>query len=63
MLIAECAQKAAIYEQMGDYRQALLQTDHGTARATSEAIHQAVEDFVGAAEPSDDLTKMCIKMK
>lgn len=41
---------------------ALLQKDHGTARATSEAIHQAVEDFVGGAEPSDDLTKMCIIM-
>lgn len=27
-----------------------------------EAIHKAVEEFVGGAEPSDDLTKMCIKM-
>ena len=50
-------------EQFGEERlKALLQKDHGTARATSEAIHQAVEDFVGGAEPSDDLTKMCIIM-
>ena len=27
-----------------------------------ETIHRAVEEFVGDAEPSDDLTKMCIKM-
>lgn len=27
-----------------------------------KTIHKAVEDFVGGAEPSDDLTKMCIKM-
>ena len=25
-------------------------------------IHKAVEESVGDAEPSDDLTKMCIKM-
>ena len=31
-------------------------------RQTSETIHKAVEDFVGEAEPRDDLTKMCIKM-
>ena len=24
---------------------------------------RAVEEFVGDAEPSDDLTKMCIKMR
>ena len=41
---------------------ALLQKDLGNARETSEAIHRAVEDFVGGAEPSDDLTKMCIIM-
>ena len=35
----------------------------GDARQTSETIHKAVEDFVGDAERSDDLTKMCIKMK
>ena len=40
-----------------------LQEDWGDARQTSETIHKAVEDFVGGAEPSDDLTKMCIKMK
>jgi hypothetical protein len=40
-----------------------LQKDWGDARQTSETIHKAVEDFVGGAEPSDDLTKMCIKMK
>jgi hypothetical protein len=34
-----------------------------SARETSETIHRAVEEFVGSAEPSDDLTKMCIKMK
>ena len=34
----------------------------GEARQTSETIHKAVEDFVGDAERSDDLTKMCIKM-
>ena len=51
-------------EQFGDERlQALLQKDWGDARQTSETIHKAVEDFVGDAEPSDDLTKMCIKMK
>ena len=50
-------------EQFGDDRlQALLQKDLGDARQTSETIHKAVEDFVGDAEPSDDLTKMCIKM-
>ena len=51
-------------EQFGDERlQALLQQDLGDARQTSETIHKAVEEFVGDAEPSDDLTKMCIKMK
>ena len=50
-------------EQFGDARlQALLRKDWGDARQTSETIHKAVEDFVGNAEPSDDLTKMCIKM-
>ena len=51
-------------EQFGDARlQALLRKDLGDARQTAETIHKAVEDFVGGAEPSDDLTKMCIKMK
>ena len=51
-------------EQFGAVRlQALLNKDLGDARQTSEAIHRAVEEFVGGAEPSDDLTKMCIKMK
>ncbi|MBP5777747.1 MAG: serine/threonine-protein phosphatase [Prevotella sp.] len=51
-------------EQFGDERlQALLRHDLGDARQTSETIHKAVQDFVGEAEPSDDLTKMCIKMK
>ena len=51
-------------EQFGDARlKALLANDLGDARQTSEAIHKAVEDFVGEAEPSDDLTKMCIKMR
>ena len=51
-------------EQFGDDRlQALLKRDLGDARQTSETIHRAVEEFVGDAEPSDDLTKMCIKMK
>jgi len=51
-------------EQFGDARlQALLKKDLGDARQTSETIHKAVEDFVGNAEPSDDLTKMCIIMK
>jgi serine phosphatase RsbU (regulator of sigma subunit) len=50
-------------EQFGDERlRALLKNDLGNARQTSEAIHKAVEEFVGEAEPSDDLTKMCIKM-
>ena len=50
-------------EQFGNDRlQALLQQDLGDARETSETIHRAVEEFVGDAEPSDDLTKMCIKM-
>ena len=51
-------------EQFGDERlKALLQQDLGDARQTSETIHKAVEEFVGEAEPSDDLTKLCIKMK
>ena len=51
-------------EQFGDARlQALLKQDLGDARKTSETIHKAVEEFVGEAEPSDDLTKMCIKLK
>ena len=51
-------------EQFGDQRlQALLQQDLGSAQQTSETIHKAVEEFVGNAEPSDDLTKMCIKMR
>jgi hypothetical protein len=33
-----------------------------SSRQTEETIHRAVEEFVGEAEPSDDLTKMCIKM-
>ena len=33
-----------------------------SSRQTSETIHRAVEEFVGEAEPSDDLTKMCIKV-
>ena len=50
-------------EQFGNERlKALLQKDWGDARQTSETIHKAVEEFVGEAEPSDDLTKMCIKM-
>jgi serine phosphatase RsbU (regulator of sigma subunit) len=50
-----------LHEQFGDDRlRHLLQTEHGTAQQTSEIVHQAVEDFVGDAEPSDDLTKMCI---
>ena len=51
-------------EQFGDERlKALLQQDLGDARQTSETIHKAVAEFVGDAEPSDDLTKMCIKLK
>lgn len=51
------------HEQFGESRlQALLQKNLGDARQTSEAIHKAVEEFVGDAERSDDLTKMCIKM-
>ena len=51
-------------EQFGDERlKALLQKDLGDARQTSETVHKAVEEFVGDAEPTDDLTKMCIKMK
>ena len=52
------------HEQFGTKRlQVLLQKDWGSARETSETVHKAVEDFVGEAEPSDDLTKMCIKLK
>lgn len=51
-------------EQFGEERlQALLRKDLGDARQTSEIIHKAVEEFVGDAERSDDLTKMCIKMR
>ena len=51
-------------EQFGDERlKALLKKDLGDARQTSETIHRAVEDFVGEAEPTDDLTKMCIILK
>ena len=50
-------------EQFGDDRlRSLLRQNLGDARQTSEAIHKAVADFVGDAEPSDDLTKMCIKL-
>ena len=50
-------------EQFGEGRlRALLQHNLGDPRQTSEIIHKAVEDFVGDAEPSDDLTKLCIKM-
>ena len=52
------------HEQFGNDRlQALLRKNWGDARQTSETIHKAVEEFVGDAEPSDDLTKMCIIMK
>jgi serine phosphatase RsbU (regulator of sigma subunit) len=51
-------------EQFGDERlKALLKENLGNAKQTSEVIHRAVEQFVGEAEPSDDLTKMCIKVK
>ena len=33
-----------------------------SSRQTEETIHKAFEEFVGDAEPSDDLTKMCIKV-
>lgn len=50
-------------EQFGDDRlQELLTHDWGNARETSEHVHAAVERFVGDAEPSDDITKMCIKV-
>ena len=50
-------------EQFGENRlQALLRDNKGDARQISETIHKAVEDFVGEAERSDDLTKLCIKM-
>jgi serine phosphatase RsbU (regulator of sigma subunit) len=50
-------------EQFGDERlKALLRNDLGTARETSETIHKAVEEFVGSAEPSDDLTMLCLKI-
>ena len=50
-------------EQFGNHRlRNLLRKNLGDARETSEAIHKAIEDFVGNAEPCDDLTKMCIKM-
>ena len=50
-------------EQFGDERlKALLKNDLGDARQTSEQIHKAVEDFVGGAEPSDDLTMLCLKI-
>lgn len=51
------------HEQFGNERlQVLLKKNWGNARETSETVHQAVEKFVGDAEPSDDLTKMCIKL-
>ena len=51
-------------EQFGEDRlKALLQRKWGSARQTSETVHKAIEDFVGSAEPSDDLTKMCIIVK
>ena len=50
-------------EQFGDDRlQELLTHDYGTAQQTSEAVHRTIEDFVGEANPSDDMTKMCIKV-
>ncbi len=51
-------------DQFGDDQlQQLLQQVDGTAQQISETVHQAVKQFVGEAAPSDDLTKMCIKVK
>ena len=58
-----CSYEAIYMFEYVDRLKALLRNDLGTARETSETIHKAVEEFVGSAEPSDDLTKMCIKMR
>jgi hypothetical protein len=56
------AAKLRISEQKAKYIWTFSSGNWGDARQTSETIHKTVEDFVGNAEPSDDLTKMCIKM-
>lgn len=62
VLLASVSTRAGAEENLPEKLQE-LSNDLGSARETSETIHRAVEEFVGSAEPSDDLTKICIKMK
>jgi len=52
-------------EQFGDDRLIrLFQTrPYDNARQTVDMVKTAVTAFVGEAEPSDDLTMLCIKIK
>lgn len=52
------------HEQFGDDRLLdYMQHRATTAKGTILGIQEAVADFVGEAEPSDDLTMLCLKLK
>ena len=52
------------HEQFGDDRLLnYMRHDATTAKGTILGIQKAVADFVGEAEPSDDLTMLCLKLK
>ena len=51
-------------DQYGEDRmQELLKKNlHRSAHQTIDCIHESVSQFVGKAEPSDDITKLCLKL-
>ena len=52
------------HEQFGDDRLLdYMQHRSTTAKGTILGIQEAVANFVGEAEPSDDLTMLCLKLK
>lgn len=52
------------HEQFGDERLLnFMQHEATTAKNTILEIQEAVANFVGDAEPSDDLTMLCLKLK
>ena len=52
------------HEQFGDDRLLnFMQHEATTAKNTILGIQKAVANFVGDAEPSDDLTMLCLKLK
>ena len=57
---AENAERA----QYGEERlRALLRANLSkSAQQTIDIIHASVSHFVGTAEPSDDITKLCLKL-